>query len=254
MTSMFVRALACPSPRCTDEAPGRGCRCAAPPTSHVTRAGRAAATLPSWRRARGPTGPRSRTSPPPPPPHPLPEREKRGEDKSRTWKQRWTWTCQSAAPEALFLQRLDQSDKSSRKKKAWIVSINSDREEMGGVWRREGGRDGGGWDISMAAVAVATPLHQHTEGWGAWAIVWRSGGSRVPSSLVWVSVPPSASASSSAPGSLNGLSLRERRGGERRQHAVHSAWEQREGGRMHRWRQGCWSESEDVSATVQLQR
>lgn len=35
------------------------------------------------------------------------------------------------------------------------------------------------------------------------------GGSCVPSSLVWVSVPPSASASSSAPGSLNGLSLRE---------------------------------------------
>lgn len=40
-------------------------------------------------------------------------------------------------------------------------------------------------------------------------------GSCIPSSLVWVSVPPSGSVSSNAPGSLNGLSLREE--GERRQ-------------------------------------
>lgn len=58
------------------------------------------------------------------------------------------------------------------------------------------------------------------------------GGSHVPSSLVWVSVPPSGSASSSAPGSLKGLSLREETqegGEERHQNDVHSSQEQRDG-------------------------
>lgn len=60
----------------------------------------------------------------------------------------------------------------------------------------------------MVAVAVATPLHQEEaqQESGRWC---EGRGSAVPSSLVWVSVPASGSASSSAPGSLNGLSLRE---------------------------------------------
>lgn len=63
----------------------------------------------------------------------------------------------------------------------------------------------------MAAVAVATPLRQDTEGCERGRCVCEGQGSCVPSSLVWVSVPPSGSASSNAPGSLNGLSLREGR-------------------------------------------
>lgn len=66
--------------------------------------------------------------------------------------------------------------------------------------------DGG--DVSMVAVAVATPLRQHSRSVGDRVKV--RGGSHVPSSLVWVSVPPSGSASSSAPGSLKGLSLWEK--------------------------------------------
>lgn len=62
--------------------------------------------------------------------------------------------------------------------------------------------------ISMAAVAVATALHQETAVWEC-GRVCEGQGSGVPSSLVWVSVPASGSASSNAPGSLNGLSLRE---------------------------------------------
>lgn len=78
----------------------------------------------------------------------------------------------------------------------------------------------------MAAVAVATPLRQDAEGCERGRCVCEGQGSCVPSSLVWVSVPPSGSASSNAPGSLNGLSLREgreERERERRQRAVHSA-------------------------------
>lgn len=105
-------------------------------------------------------------------------------------------------------------------------------------------------DVSMAAVAVATPLHQDTHRDGECGRLCEGQGSRVPSSLVWVSVPPSGSASSNAPGSLNGLSLQEEKGGGggggreevsgSEADTVHSTWEQREGGgRMHRWRQGC---------------
>lgn len=73
--------------------------------------------------------------------------------------------------------------------------------------------------VSMAAVAVATALQQDTEERWKRGRLHKGRRSGVPSSLVWVSVPLSGSVSSSAPGSLKGLSLREvgRRdeGGER---------------------------------------
>lgn len=50
--------------------------------------------------------------------------------------------------------------------------------------------------------------HQETAGWECGRLC-EGQGSGVPSSLVWVSVPPSGSASSKAPGSLKGLSLQE---------------------------------------------
>lgn len=75
----------------------------------------------------------------------------------------------------------------------------------------------------MAAVAVATALHQETAGWECGRLC-EGQGSGVPSSLVWVSVPASGSASSNAPGSLNGLSLQQE---ERSRASVHSTWEQR---------------------------
>lgn len=83
---------------------------------------------------------------------------------------------------------------------------------LGGVWMK-GGKEsgGGGGSVSMAAVAVATTLqhHHHHEGVRVWECgrLCEGQGSCVPSSLVWVSVPASGSASSNAPGSLNGLSL-----------------------------------------------
>lgn len=79
---------------------------------------------------------------------------------------------------------------------------------LGGVWMK-GGKESGG-SVSMAAVAVATTLqHHHHEGVRVWECgrLCEGQGSCVPSSLVWVSVPASGSASSNAPGSLNGLSL-----------------------------------------------
>lgn len=92
----------------------------------------------------------------------------------------------------------------------------------------------------MAAVAVATPLRQDTEGCERGRCVCEGQGSCVPSSLVWVSVPPSGSASSNAPGSLNGLSLREGREERERERGVNAPSiqqrEQRRGGRSHRWR------------------
>lgn len=107
------------------------------------------------------------------------------------------WTCQST----LFLPELDQSHDSREK----VFSKNSHRGEMGGVLEK-GGREG--WCLhGCCCRSNPSPLGLE----GLWVVVWRSGGSRIPSSLVWVSVPPSGSASSSAPGSLNGLSLREER-------------------------------------------
>lgn len=84
---------------------------------------------------------------------------------------------------------------------------------LGGVWMKGGKESGGGGSVSMAAVAVATTLqhhhHHHHEGVRVWECgrLCEGQGSCVPSSLVWVSVPASGSASSNAPGSLNGLSL-----------------------------------------------
>lgn len=62
--------------------------------------------------------------------------------------------------------------------------------------------------IAMAAVAIVTTLHKETAGWECGRLC-EGQGSVVPSSLVWVSVPASGSASSNAPGSLKGLSLQE---------------------------------------------
>lgn len=175
-------ALACPSPRCTDEAPGRGCRCAGPPTSRVTRAEGAAATRPSWRRARGPTGPRSRTWPPPPRPRRLPgKRGRRGE---------------AAANQATAFQQVDPHPPSP---------VNSNGDEKGGLPRR--GNVASPW-LLLPRQPLSTKRQKD--------MVWececvgesvKVRGRGVPSSLVWVSVPASGSVSSRAPGSLNGLSL-----------------------------------------------
>lgn len=120
--------------------------------------------------------------------------------------------------------RLCSAHRSTSQKRALkrVFSINSDGEmgrregRLGGVWMK-GGKEGGGGgrSVSMAAVAVATTLqhhhHHHHEGVRVWECgrLCEGQGSCVPSSLVWVSVPASGSASSNAPGSLNGLSLRE---------------------------------------------
>jgi len=76
--------------------------------------------------------------------------------------------------------------------------------KRGWMRRGKGGRESGG--VSMTAVAVATSFDQAVQG-GECGRLCEGQGSGVPSSLVWVSVPASGSASSNAPGSLNGLSL-----------------------------------------------
>lgn len=115
------------------------------------------------------------------------------------------------------------------------------------VWRRDWERVVAG-GISMAAVAVATALHQETavRECGRLCEGQMSG---VPSSLVWVSVPASGSASSSAPGSLNGLSLQE--GEKSRNTRCPFIQYTNKGRRMHS-QTGDEAANVDVYATIQL--